>query len=341
MTAIAAIGRTRALALLAGLVVLAALPYVTSAYTTSLVSLMLIAAMLAASVNFMAGQMGLVSVGHAGIAATAGYGVAWAADNGWSLGSQLLLALVLTILVSAVYGVTSMRTNGIFFLMVTLALGMVVWGLTYRMAQITGGENGITGIRRPEAIAPYWTFYFAVLALFVVATLALWIVSRSPYGLVLQGIKESESRMSSLGYQIPAYKFSAMMISGFVAGIAGVLWVWHAEFTSPTSAGFLRSALTVVMVILGGVGTVLGPLVGAAIVVWTEHVLSTHVERWPTVLGLIFVVVILFAPGGVIGGLRSLRDAVTRRRGGPPTEPPADDVSEPGSRQVTPTSTAS
>src|SRR5690606_22066705 len=95
MTAIAAIGRTRALALLAGLVVLAALPYVTSAYTTSLVSLMLIAAMLAASVNFMAGQMGLVSVGHAGIAATAGYGVAWAADNGWSLGSQLLLALVL------------------------------------------------------------------------------------------------------------------------------------------------------------------------------------------------------------------------------------------------------
>src|SRR5690606_37682920 len=227
------------------------------------------------------------------------------------------------------------------FLMVTLALGMVVWGLTYRMAQITGGENGITGIRRPEAIAPYWTFYFAVLALFVVATLALWIVSRSPYGLVLQGIKESESRMSSLGYQIPAYKFSAMMISGFVAGIAGVLWVWHAEFTSPTSAGFLRSALTVVMVILGGVGTFLGPLVGAAIVIWTEHVVSSHVERWPTVLGLIFVVVILFAPGGVVGGLRSLRSAWTRRRGGPPTDPPAEPPSGSGSpSRSTPTTTA-
>lgn len=331
MNALASIGRYRALGLVVLVVLLAVVPYTTSAYTTSLVSLILIAAMLATSVNFLAGQMALVSVGHAGIAATAGYGIAWASKNGWSVGGQLLLALVLTIVVTAIYGVTSMRTNGIFFLMVTLALGMVVWGLTYRMAQVTGGENGISGIRRPDVIAPYWSFYFAVLVLFVLASVALWVVSRSPYGLVLQGIKESESRMSSLGYQIPAYKFTAMMISGPVAGLAGVLWVWHAEFTSPTSAGFLRSALTVVMVILGGVGTLLGPLVGAAIVIWTEHVVSSHVERWPTVLGLIFVVVILFAPGGVVGGLRSLRTAWTRRRGGPPTDPPADPPSGSGS----------
>lgn len=341
MNALMSIGRNRAIGLAVLLVLLIVVPYTTSAYTTSLVALMLIAAMLATSVNFMAGQMALVSVGHAGIAATAGYGIAWAAKNGWTLGGQLLLALVLTLVVSAIYGATSMRTNGIFFLMVTLALGMVVWGLTYRMAQVTGGENGISGVRRPETIAPYWTFYFVVLLLFVLATLALWIVSRSPYGLVLQGIKESESRMSSLGYQITGYKFTAMMISGTVAGLAGVLWVWHAEFTSPTSAGFLRSALTVVMVILGGVGTVLGPLVGAAIVIWTEHVLSSHVERWPTVLGLIFVVVILFAPGGVVGGVKSLRTAWTRRRGGPPTDPPADTPSgSDGTSRPTTTTTA-
>jgi branched-chain amino acid transport system permease protein len=309
---------------LAVLLVLApAVPYVLRSYYVSLLSLAFIAGLLAASVNLLAGQMHLVSVGHAGIAASASYAVGWATNHGHGLGAQLLLALAVTLLVSAIYAVTSMRTSGIFFLMVTLALGMVVFGLAYRLSKVTGGENGLRGIRRPEAVAQTWQYYYLCLVVLVVAVLALWVIQRSPFGLVLRGIRDSESRMSSLGYSVPAYKFSAIMISGLVAGLAGLLAVWHAEFVSPSSAGFLRSALTVIMVILGGVGTWLGPLVGAGVVIWTENVLSTHVERWPTVLGLIFITVVLFAPKGVVG---AARDVISRRRsrGGTPQSPEAE-----------------
>ncbi|HEY9522872.1 MAG TPA: branched-chain amino acid ABC transporter permease [Thermopolyspora sp.] len=288
-----------------------AVPYVLRSYAVSLISLAFIAALLAASVNMLAGQMHLVSVGHAGIAASASYAVAWAHNHGHGYGAQLALAALLTLAVSVVYALTSMRTSGIFFLMVTLALGMVVFGLAYRMSQVTGGENGLSGMRRPPMFAETWKFYYLTLAALVLAVAALWVVTRSPFGLVLRGIRDSETRMTSLGYSVPAYKFAAILMSGAVAGLAGVMAVWHAEFVSPSSAGFLRSALTVIMVILGGVGTILGPILGAGIVIWTENVLSTYVERWPTVLGLIFIVVVLFAPKGIVG---ALQDLVARRR---------------------------
>jgi branched-chain amino acid transport system permease protein len=204
-----------------------------------------------------------------------------------------------------------MRTSGIFFLMVTLALGMVVFGLAYRLSTITGGENGLTGIHRP--FAQTWQFYYFSAAVLLVVLVALWVLQRSPFGLVLNGIRDSESRMTSLGYWVPAYKFSAMMVSGLVSGIAGVMSVWHSEFVSPAAAGFMRSALAVLIVILGGVGTLSGPLIGAAIVVWAEFVLSTHFERWPTALGVVFIVVVLFAPKGISGGLVGLARRRTTR----------------------------
>ena len=315
--------RTARLVLPAAVLLGLALPYLLRSYFISLIALVFIAALLAASVNMLAGQMNLVSVGHAGIAASAAYAVGWSANQGYGYATQLALAALVTILVSAVYAVTSMRTGGIFFLMMTVALGMVVFGLAYRLSWVTGGENGLRGVRRPEMFTQTWQLYYLTLAALVLVFIALWVIQSSPFGLVLRGIRDSESRMSSLGYSVPAYKFSAIMISGLVAGMAGLLAVWHAEFVSPSSAGFLKSALTVIMVILGGVGRPLGPLVGAAVVVWTENVLSTHVERWPTVLGLIFIVVVLFAPKGIVGATQDfitrcrIPRASRRRRGGP------------------------
>lgn len=297
--------RWKLIGLVVGIGAAWSVPYVFSNYMVSVASLILISAMLATSVNFMAGNVNLVSVGHAGIAATAGYGLAWSFVQGHSLVTQLLIALALTLVASFIFGLTSMRTSGIFFLMATLALGMVVFGLSYRMSRITGGENGLSGIRRPEMFAPYWKYYFLVLVVFIVVTAAVWVVTRSPFGMALRGIRESENRMESLGYNVAAYKLGAMMISGIVAGISGVFAVWQMEFVSPANAGFLRSALATLMVILGGVGTFLGPLTGATIVSWIEHVLSTYIERWPTVLGLIFIAVIVFAPNGIGGAVKS------------------------------------
>jgi len=307
----------------AALTVAIAVPFVLPPYLVTLLSLVFIAGLLASSVDLLAGQGGLVSIGHAGIAATAAYGVAWGTVESAGLPAQLGLALVATLLVSAVYAVTTMRTRGIVFLMITLALGIVVYGLALKLSTITGGQNGLTGISRPELLASPTTFYLLTVAVFVAAAGFRVVVARSPFGLVLRGTRESESRMSSLGYSVAGAKFVAVMLSGLLAGIAGVLIVWQAEFISPNIASFSRSAMAVVMVILGGTGTMLGPLVGAGIVVGTEHWLSSYVERWPTLLGLVFIAVVLFAPGGVVGAFSRRRGGTRDRHGAGPEAGPA------------------
>lgn len=307
--------------LLAALLVVAvALPYLgVSSFVVTLTTTILIAATLASSVNFLAGPGGMVSLGHAGIAAAAAYGAGWASKQGFDPGMQALVALVLTVLVSLIYGLLAMRTSGIYFLMVTLAVGMLIYGLAFRLSSVTGGENGISGINRPEWMSSYWMYYYVVLGLFVLATAVLWVIGNSPFGASLRGVRDSESRMRSLGYDVNGYRVGAFLISGLVAGLAGLLAVWNTHFVSPSTAGVDRSVHLIVMVILGGVGTLLGPLIGAAIVVLVENVLSSYVDRWPTVLGLIFILVILFARAGIAGSVRKL---VRRLRSGTDAAPP-------------------
>ena len=287
------------------LAVLAA-PLALSSYLLTLLTLVFIAGLLAASVNFLAGEAGLVSMGQAGISAAAAYGIAYATVHGHDIVVQVGLALVVAVVVSAIYALMTMRSRGIVFLMISLALGMMVFGLAFKLASITGGQNGLTDIDRPALINESWSFYLVCVAAFVIGTLLLRHVSHSPFGLAIRGVRESESRMSSLGYRVTAIKFGAVMIAGLVAGVAGILAVWQSEFISPSVAQFSRSALAVVMVILGGTGTLLGPLVGAAIVIGAEYWLSTYVERWATVLGVVFIVVVLFARRGIVGELEAL-----------------------------------
>jgi branched-chain amino acid transport system permease protein len=311
-----AISRLAALVVVAAIVVAAvAAPAVLPTYLLSLLSLALIAALLAASVNLLAGLLGAVSIGQAGISAAASYAIAWATLHGHGLGAQLALAAVVILLVSAVYGLTTMRTSGIVFLMITLALGMVVYGLALKLSSITGGQNGLTAIRRPAELAGAAQFYLLTAAVTGLVFTGLWVIGRSPFGLTLRGVRSSESRMRSLGYPVPGARFLAVLLSGMVAGVAGILAVWNSEFISPASASFSRSAFAVVMMILGGAGTLAGPLVGAFVVVGVEQWLSSFVERWPTVLGLALIAVVLFAPEGVVGGLSAwLRRAGSRGR---------------------------
>ena len=309
------------------LVVGLALPYIgANQFTLSLTSTILIAAILASSVNFLVGEGGMASLGHGAIAGAAAYGAGWASKQGWDVGAQVLVALGVTLVVSFVYGILSMRTSGIYFLMVTLAVGMLIFGLASKYTTVTNGDNGIANIARPAFVDAYWQYYYFVFAMFVVATAALWLITRSPFGASLRGIRDSESRMRSLGYSVPWYKVGAFMISGFVAGLAGLLSVWHTHFVSPTSTGVERSVLLIVMVILGGVGTLLGPLIGATIVILVENVLSSYVDRWQLILGLIFILVILFLRAGVAGSIaklvRRIRGRTNGSHGG--TAPPAE-----------------
>ena len=276
-------------------------PVVAQRYVVSLFTLTVITALLAVSVNMLAGEVGLVSMGHAGISAGAAYAVAWASREQLGLGSQLALALAITLLVSAVYGLTAMRTSGLVFLMITLALGMVCFGLAFKWSTVTGGQSGITGIRRPDSLNDPYVFYYCCLATLAVVLAALAALARSPLGLTMRGVRDSESRMTSLGYATPAVKLAAMMVSGLVAGVAGVLAVWNTQFMSPSAAGFEPSAMAVIIIIIGGVGAPWGPLIGASLVVGIEHWLSSYVERWPTLLGLLFIAVVILIPRGIAG----------------------------------------
>lgn len=303
---------------------LVAAPSLLKPYLVGLLAIVMIFGLFAMSVNLLAGLAGLISLGHAGIMAVAAYGVAYVAQEGGAFGVQVATGVAAGVLVSTLFGVMAMRTGEIYFIMITLAQGMIVWGVAWSLSTVTGGENGIRGVYRPSFLAAYWHYYYLCLAVFLLAFALVWLISRSPVGLSLRGIRDSSTRMVALGYNPALYKLYAFVLSGILATAAGVLYVYYYEFISPASAAFLSSAQGVLMVILGGVGTLSGPLVGAGIVVWIENIVSVYLDRWPTVMGLTFIVVILFARDGLVGGMSRLwRRFVVPVAGGDDAGPPA------------------
>jgi branched-chain amino acid transport system permease protein len=289
---------------LLGLALLAAiwLPFVVSSFWVNLATQALFFGLFALAINLISGYGGMITLGHAGMLGVAGYGLGiLTVDQGWSLGAAVGAALVAAAVASAFFGILAVRTRGTYFVMITLAEGMVVWGIAQRWQELTGGENGITGIPKPGFATEYWEFYYLVLAVVVVCVVLLARLVRSPFGLSLKGIREGEDRLASLGYNVTLHKLLAFTISGTLAGVAGVLLAMHNNFIGPSDVFFLASADGLLMAILGGIGTLSGALVGAAIVVFIQNEVSTFVDRWQTILGIVFVVVILFAPGGIVG----------------------------------------
>lgn len=295
----------RRLATMATLLVLIAvtiaLPYLTNRFIISVLTLAFIFALLALSINLL-GYAGLASLGHAGIMAVAAYAVAvMSVEAGASFLVQAAVGLLFGLLAATIFGFLSMRTSGVYFLMATLALGMVVWGLSIRLTSVTGGENGLRGLERPPFMEPYWGLYYVVAAVLVISLLLLWIIVRSPFGLSLLGLQNNETRMRMLGYNPAVVKIYAFALSGVFAGGAGILFAYYNRFVSPSTAGFLTSGKAVLMVILGGIGTLAGPVIGAIIITFVENVMSLYTTRWPTVLGLLYVVSVLFARDGIAG----------------------------------------
>ncbi|MBV9543000.1 MAG: branched-chain amino acid ABC transporter permease, partial [Chloroflexi bacterium] len=230
----------------------------------------------------------------------------------WSLAA--LVGLMVTLAVSLVFGLLAVRTTGIFFVMITMAEGMLVWGLAYRWSSVTNAENGIRGVARPEFATLYWQYYYLVLGVFAACAILLTLVVRSPFGLVLKGIRDSESRMRTLGYNVTLHKLLAFLMSAFFAGVAGLLYAWYNQFISPSAINITASTEGILMVVLGGPGTLLGPVIGAAVIVLVKNILSVYVTRWPTIMGLLFIVVVLFAQDGILGAIRRGRLGLIHRR---------------------------
>jgi branched-chain amino acid transport system permease protein len=296
------LARVKGLALLAAFVVALAWPYLVSSFYVSMGTQALFFGLFALSINLLAGYGGMVTLGHAGLLGTAGYALSiLTTSSGLALGPAVVVALAICIVVSACFGLLAVRTRGTYFVMITLAEGMIVWGIAVRAQSLTGGDNGITGVPRPSFATEYWQYYYLVLAVVAVCTLLIGRVVRSPFGLTLKGIRESEDRLPTLGYNVTLHKLLAFTIAGAFAGVAGMLLAMYNNFFGPTQVFLLASAEGLLMSILGGVGTMAGAFVGSAIVVFIKQYVSSYVDRWVTLLGVIFVLVILLAPDGLVG----------------------------------------
>jgi len=293
------------------LLLLVTLPvWVGNAYYTNVASQILLFAVFALALNVLVGYGGLVSLGHAGLFAISGYTAALILQAGHGHFLADITAVVVTIVASAVFGVLALRSTGIGFLMITLALGQIVWGIAYRWASLTNGDNGVNVTTRPApfglSLASAPAFYYATLIVFLATLATMWLFVRSPFGASLAGTRDQARRMNALGYNVWLIRFVAFLFSGLWTGIAGLLFLYYNQFISPQVASLQTSAEALLMVISGGTATLLGPLAGAAIVVIMKNVASAYIERWNMVLGIIFVLIISFMPEGLVPGTARL-----------------------------------
>ncbi len=298
------------------LLLLVAPPFFSS-FLLALLTQAVIYAILAMSLDIILGYIGLASLGHAAYLGVGAYSVGiLATRHGAGFWVTLAVGVLLATAVAAVFGLVALRATGVYFLMITLALGMVVWGLAHRWVSMTQGDNGISSVPRPDLALP-WSFasavpfYYLAFAGFLLAFWFLRVIVRSPFGQSLVGIRESESRMRTLGYHVWLHKYIGFMIAGGVGGFAGVLWAYYNGFVSPADLELATSVEILLMVALGGRGTLLGPALGATLIVLLKNLVSVYTHRWLLILGGVYIGTIVYAPEGIVGALRQW----TRQKG--------------------------
>jgi branched-chain amino acid transport system permease protein len=292
-----------------GLVALAYIVPQSGSFVVLLVTRALAFAILAMSVDLLLGYTGMSSMGQAAYFGVGAYLTAVLATKfhyglGWDFWLVVVMGILLGAALAALFGLFAIRAGGVYFLMITLALGQCVWGLAYRWNSLTGGDNGINLSARPNFgidLTNQVTFFYLVFGCFAVSLLALYVLVRSPFGRSLAGIRERELRMQILGYNTWLHKYIAFIIAGGFGGLAGVLWAHTNGHVSPETVVLTTSVDSLLMVVLGGAGTLVGSVIGAFIVFGLREYLSTLVPWWQYALGGVYVLTILYLPMGMMG----------------------------------------
>jgi branched-chain amino acid transport system permease protein len=272
----------------------------------------LIFGLYAVGFNLLFGYTGLLSFGHAAFFGVGSYltGIGMV-HGGMPWGLAVLMGVAAAALAGVVIGYLAIRTRGIYFSMVTLALAQIVYYAFYKAERWTGGENGLRGIQVPAADILGWRFdfldpttkYYVIL---VFVAVALWCVSRllaSPFGAVIEAVRENEKRAAACGYDVARTKLLVFVISAAVCGLAGALRALHLSVVPIDSLHYLLSGQAVMMCLLGGMGTFFGPFIGAGLFLTLEDVVTTLTTHWMAVVGAVFMVFVLFFPAGVWGTL--------------------------------------
>jgi branched-chain amino acid transport system permease protein len=295
---------------LVAVVIFVLVPQVTNDFYLSIAQNIVIYGLLAMSLDLLAGYTGLVSLGHAAFFGIAGYLLAYLMNHGVGWLPATVLGLAGVLVMAALLGLIAIRARAIAFVMITLAIGQIAFGLAVRWTNVSGGDNGLAVPSRPDFAAGAIDYYYVSLLVLVLCAAALRLIVASPFGLTLRGVRDNEERMRSLGYTVGLHKYLAFVISAGFAGVAGVLFAFFNLYMSPSAIDFQHNALAVLMTFTGGLGTLWGGVVGAAVVMFFQQWLSQYTPRWITFLGIVFVLSVLFARRGIYG---SLRAALARR----------------------------
>jgi branched-chain amino acid transport system permease protein len=304
--------RTRVLAL-AALVTLAVLPWALARYQLSILTDLLVFGLFAMSLDLIMGYTGMVSFGHAAYFGLGAYGSALVLIHfGQPVPVALLAGALLAGAVALPVGWFSTRATGIYFAMLTLAFAQLLYTVAYKWRDLTGGSDGIAGVPKttlfwggPSLASPR-AFYLLVAACVVLSLVACRALVHSPFGRALQAIRENERRFTSLGRDPRPFKLVVFVIAAVFAGLAGALFAPFRGFASPEVMFWLFSGQGLMMVIMGGIGTLVGPVVGAMVFILIQEVLSSYTEHWMIFTGALFVLMVIFLPGGLVGTARRL-----------------------------------
>ena len=298
-------------ALGAVVLVLVVLPPVLPTYVVILLSQTMVYAMVAMSLDVLIGYTNLGSLGHAAYFAVGAFATA-ILETKYKTGFAVSLFSSIGIAAgaSALIGLLVLRTTGIYFLLITLSIAMSVWGLIYRWASFTGGDNGISDIPRPDFgwlnLSSNVSFHYFILFFFILCLVLIILLVRSPFGKTLVGIRDSESRMKVLGYNVWLHKYLAFIIAGAFAGLAGSIYAYFNQFVGPSDASLDQCMEFVLMVSIGGQGTLIGANIGAFLITFMKNMVSVYTKRYLLIMGIVYVLTAKYAPEGVMGMLKLL-----------------------------------
>jgi branched-chain amino acid transport system permease protein len=288
-------------------------PWLTgNVFVLTLFTRIVILALAATSLNLILGYGGMMSFGHAAYLGIGGYAVGMLAHEGIASGFvQFPVAVLASALFALVVGALSLRTRGVYFIMITLAFGQMIYYVAAGLDRY-GSDDGLTIYRRSQFggavdLSNRTQFYYVCLAVLFACLVLVWRIVNSRFGLVIQGARSNERRMQAIGFPIVRYRLVCFVIAGAMCGLAGALLANHTEFISPSIMYWTRSGDLMVMVILGGIGSLFGPLIGAIAFLGLEEVLSGITEYWQIIIGPLLLLVVLFGRGGIDGWLGRLR----------------------------------
>ena len=296
------------------------LPQFLPSYIVILITQSLIYAIAAMSLDLLLGYLGLAALGHMAYFTIGAYvtGILSVRYN-FSFGSTLFFSITISAAAAAVLGLLALRARDVYFLMITLSIALCEWGLATRWVSLTGGYNGIVGIPRPDLGLPWMMkdvlpFYYLILILFLICLVFIILLIRSPFGKSLVAIRDSESRMTVLGYNTWLHKYITYIITAAVAGIAGNLYAYYNGYISPDAATLVHCLKLVLMVGLGGPGTIVGPIFGAFIMTFLENIVSIYTDRWLMVIAAVYFLTAMYTPKGILGLFKSYQMQGKRKR---------------------------